>query len=122
MATPDPITPIAATHSPDTDVEKAQVTNKPSAPRAPTRAPSQGKVPDDAWLTITDVDFCGKNQTVHKTFTASRDDEDEVNRALDSLPKLAKGPRPHIQLCLRITGKRFLGISPQTYRPLCRCR
>jgi hypothetical protein len=91
MATPNTITPIAATHSPDTDVEKGKVTHKPGVPRALARALGQGKVPDDSWLTITDVDFCGKNQTVHKICTVSRDDEDEVNRALDSLPELAKG-------------------------------
>jgi hypothetical protein len=80
MATPDTITPVAAAHPPDTDVEKGQITPEPSAPRA-----------FDSWLTITDVDFCGKNRSVHKMFTVSRDDEDEVNRALDSLPELAKG-------------------------------
>lgn len=91
MATPDTITPVAAAHPPDTDVEKGQITHEPSAPRALAWPLDKGKGSDDSWLTITDVDFCGKNHTVHKMFTVSRDDEDEVNRALDSLPELAKG-------------------------------
>jgi hypothetical protein len=91
MATPDIITPVAAAHLPDTDVERDQITHEPGAPRALAWALGKSKVSDDPWLTITDVDFCGKNQTVHKMFTVLRDDGDEVNRALDSLPELAKG-------------------------------